>query len=82
MLELTDKSEGFHILLSYAMPYHFVVAQYTSKTTVMLLPGVSRAAQNLTAVIDDVLMAIWVLHTVLSRPRAFDLYSRDEGFRT
>ncbi len=82
MLELTDKSEGFHILSSYAMPYHFVAPQFTSKTTVMFLPGVSRAAQNLTAVLDDVLMAVWVLHTVLSRPRAFDLYSRDEGLRT
>lgn len=73
MLKLTDIHEGFQ----------FAVGRlYTSKTTVMFLPGVSRATQNLTAVLDDVLMTVWVLHTVLSRPRAFDLYDKDEGLRT
>lgn len=64
------------------VPKYFLELLYTSKTTVIFLPGVSRTTQNLTAVLKDVLVTVGVLHTVLSRPRTFDLCSRDEGLKT
>lgn len=87
MLELFSKLKLLvKVFICNAMtskvPKYFLELLYTSKTTVIFLPGVSRATQNLTAVLKDVLVTVGVLHTVLSRPRTFDLCSRNEGLKT
>jgi len=86
MLELFLKSKitskGISNAMTSKVPKYFLEPLYTSKTTVIFLPGVSRAAKNLTAVLKDVLVTVGVLHTVLSRPRTFDLCRRDEELKT